>query len=95
VVEVQVAAVSDRNDEEQLAYCRTITHDRVLAIAGSRRRTGVAWHYFDPGEDAQQIAAILDKTVELDVGSAVGLRDFLEQNPGGCLVVAAVEAVEA
>jgi hypothetical protein len=88
LVAMEFGAVADKLDREAIADIRQQTHDGLLAHLQNRlRRSGVSWYQVDARE-----REAVHKLVTLG-GTRGGpdvtqLLAFLEENPGGALIVA-------
>lgn len=83
---------------DQLAECRRLTHDAVIALAGARRRSGVTWTWWSgPPAVAKldELAAAQEEHAgrhARDEASIAKMRALLlELGDDGHLVVAAVD----
>lgn len=89
---VQVAGTRTA-DPEEIQDAQRATHDALIGQLGDARRSGVRWILYEPHERDAAIAR-LDAAHD-DGKRYTGLREWFEEHPEGCLVVAMAEAVRS
>lgn len=84
-------AIEDRQDTEALEHAKKVLHDRVIDDLGMTRTSAVTWMIWDADDGA--IEAVRDHLDTEEHGkNRDGLIAYLEENPGGALIIATAEA---
>lgn len=87
--------VADRNDEPAMEQAKKALHDRVVEDLGMSRTSGVTWLVFDADDGAIDALRKYFPDDDMDTEhrkNRDGLISYLEENPGGALIIATAEA---
>ncbi len=83
---VEVGAVADRHDRDAIEEVKTVTHDKVVAELGDRRRGPVKWGFVE----SQHAGKVL-RDLGYDWSDIGPLVKFLSEHDQSVLVVASAE----
>lgn len=84
------AAVADATDKADLAVGRQRSHDKLIEMAGDRRRGPVEWRQIPARHGIDLLTELEAKSyrTEGDVAGYEDLKAYLRQHPRGALIIA-------